>query len=194
MKAQVLRGPSDLALGEIATPTSAGGQVVVRITHSGICGTDWKIFNGSIPVKYPRVMGHEMAGEVVDAGASTQVRVGDRVIIDPETYCGQCFHCNIGQTHLCPNGTLIGRDQKIGPGRRERIAPGGELHVPAETKIRRQLPPGRAQAHTFYDGLKSQRLGQAHALAFHSGLAVGHHPARRRGRVCRLRSQTCDPG
>ena len=114
MKAQVLRGPSDLALGEIATPTSAGGQVVVRITHSGICGTDWKIFNGSIPVKYPRVMGHEMAGEVVDAGASTQVRVGDRVIIDPETYCGQCFHCNIGQTHLCPNGTLIGRDQNGG--------------------------------------------------------------------------------
>mgnify|MGYP003351905778 FL=1 len=89
MKAQVLHGPSSLQFEEVGRPSGGDGRVVVRITHSGICGTDWKIFNGSIPVKYPRIMGHEMAGEVVDAGASTQVRVGDRVIIDPETYCGQ---------------------------------------------------------------------------------------------------------
>src|SRR5258706_2744919 len=59
-------------------------------------------------------MGHEMSGEVVSVGAGLQTRpslsAGDRVIIDPETYCGACFHCQIGQTNLCPNGTLIGRD------------------------------------------------------------------------------------
>ncbi len=102
MKAMVLRSPSDLVLDEVARPQPAPGQAIVRITHSGICGTDWKIFNGSIPVKYPRIMGHEMAGEMVETG--------ERVIIDPETYDGTCFYCSKGLTHLCPNGTLIGRD------------------------------------------------------------------------------------
>ena len=84
------------------------------MTHSGICGTDYKIYSGAIPVSYPRIMGHEMAGEVVDAGAAGSFRAGDRVIIDPELYCGACFHCRIGQTHLCPNGMLIGRDTNGG--------------------------------------------------------------------------------
>jgi 2-desacetyl-2-hydroxyethyl bacteriochlorophyllide A dehydrogenase len=130
MKAMVLRAPSDLVLDEIARPQAAPGQVVVRITHSGVCGTDYKIYNGSIRVPYPLVPGHEMAGEVVDVGpvppgagampggpASNVTRVGaaelkpgDRVVIDPETYCGTCFYCQKGLTNLCPNGTLIGRD------------------------------------------------------------------------------------
>jgi 2-desacetyl-2-hydroxyethyl bacteriochlorophyllide A dehydrogenase len=116
MKAMVLRAPSDLVLDEVARPQPAPGQVLVRITHSGVCGTDYKIFNGSIKVPYPLIPGHEMAGEVVSVGADLQVRPdfrvveGDRVIIDPETYCGHCFYCQKGLTNLCPNGTLIGRD------------------------------------------------------------------------------------
>jgi len=118
MKAMVLRAPSDLVLDEVARPQPAAGQVVVRVTHSGVCGTDYKIFNGSIKVPYPLIPGHEMAGEVVALGSDLQVgtssgdavTVGDRVIIDPETYCGHCFYCQKGFTNLCPNGTLIGRD------------------------------------------------------------------------------------
>ena len=112
MKAMVLRAPSDLVLDEVARPQPAPGQVVVRITHSGVCGTDYKIFNGSIKVPYPLIPGHEMAGEVVAVGADLKAgpSIGDRVIIDPETYCGTCFYCQKGLTNLCPNGTLIGRD------------------------------------------------------------------------------------
>ncbi len=113
MKAMVLTGPNELKLDEVAKPAGGASQVLVKVTHSGICGTDYKIFNGSIPVRYPRIMGHEMAGEVVDAGDST-LRVGERVIVDPELYCGTCFHCRIGQTHLCPNGQLLGRDANGG--------------------------------------------------------------------------------
>jgi L-iditol 2-dehydrogenase len=113
MKAMVLTAPGELAQEEVARPAPASNDVLVRVTHSGICGTDYKIFNGSIPVRYPRIMGHEMAGEVVDAG-SAPFRAGDRVIIDPELYCGACFHCRIGQTHLCPNGLLLGRDANGG--------------------------------------------------------------------------------
>ena len=124
MKAMVLRAPSDLVLDEVARPQPAAGQVLVRITHSGICGTDWKIYNGSIKVPYPLIPGHEMAGEVVDAGPEVGrvppstgaaqggpgIAIGDRVIIDPETFDGTCFYCSKGLTNLCPNGTLIGRD------------------------------------------------------------------------------------
>jgi 2-desacetyl-2-hydroxyethyl bacteriochlorophyllide A dehydrogenase len=118
MKAMVLRAPTDLVLDEVARPQAGPGQVLVRVTHSGVCGTDYKIYNGSIRVPYPLIPGHEMAGEVVDVGRvppSTAATIGgpaggDRVIIDPETYCGVCFYCQKGLTNLCPNGTLIGRD------------------------------------------------------------------------------------
>jgi 2-desacetyl-2-hydroxyethyl bacteriochlorophyllide A dehydrogenase len=113
MKAMVLTAPNELVLEDVARPGVRTGDVTVHITHSGICGTDYKIYNGSIPVKYPRVMGHEMVGEVVDPG-STTLKPGARVIIDPELFCGTCFHCRIGQTHLCPNGMLIGRDTNGG--------------------------------------------------------------------------------
>jgi L-iditol 2-dehydrogenase len=115
----LLRGPRDLVPGDVPQPQAGPRDVVVRVTHSGICGTDYKIFSGAIPVSYPRVMGHEMTGDVIDAGAGT-FRPGDRVIVDPQLYCGTCFHCRIGQTHLCPKGILIGRDVDGGFG--ERVA------------------------------------------------------------------------
>jgi 2-desacetyl-2-hydroxyethyl bacteriochlorophyllide A dehydrogenase len=106
----VLRAPREIVAGDVPRPQVDSNQVVVRVTHSGICGTDYKIYSGAIPVSYPRVMGHEMTGHVVDAGGMSALREGDRVIVDPQLYCGACFHCRIGQTHLCPRGILIGRD------------------------------------------------------------------------------------
>jgi 2-desacetyl-2-hydroxyethyl bacteriochlorophyllide A dehydrogenase len=105
MKAMVLRAPSDLAIEDVARPQIPAGHVTVRITHSGLCGTDLKIYKGAIPARYPLIMGHEMVGEI--AG-------GARVIIDPVLFCGTCFHCRIGQTNLCPAGGLIGRETNGG--------------------------------------------------------------------------------
>src|SRR5207237_606586 len=82
MKAMVLRAPSDLVLDEVARPEPAPGQVLIRVTHSGVCGTDYKIYNGSIKVPYPLIPGHEMVGARVDTG--------ERVIIDHETYDCTC--------------------------------------------------------------------------------------------------------
>ncbi len=113
MKAMVLNGPGDLALQEVAVPKPAPGHVLIRVTHSGICGTDYKIYRGAIPVLYPRIMGHEMIGRVVEA-AGGGFMPGERVIVDPELYCGACFHCRVGQTHLCPQGQLLGRDANGG--------------------------------------------------------------------------------
>ena len=109
----VLTGPGTLVAEDVPAPRQEGNDILIRVTHSGICGTDYKIYKGAIPVAYPRIMGHEMVGEVI-GGQSATVHPGDRVIVDPELYCGSCFHCRIGQTHLCPKGSLLGRDANGG--------------------------------------------------------------------------------
>ena len=86
-----------------------GSEALVRVETVGICGTDVKILSGGIPVSYPRVMGHEMVGEVVDGGA-TGVPAGQRVMIDPAISCGSCALCRQGRTNLCLRGGLLGRD------------------------------------------------------------------------------------
>jgi len=65
----VLRAPGDLVLDEVVRPRQDASQVQVRVTHSGILRYHFKIYSGAIPVSYPRIMGHEMFGEVVETGA-----------------------------------------------------------------------------------------------------------------------------
>lgn len=114
MKAVVLNAPGELAFGNVQQPASDTDEVLIRVTHSGVCGTDLKIYQGAIPVPYPLIMGHEMIGEVVEAGDDNRIKPGARVIVDPVVFCGTCFHCQIGQSHLCPRGTLLGRDRDGG--------------------------------------------------------------------------------
>src|SRR6185437_6856919 len=101
MKAMILSAPHELKVGEIARPQLGPGQVLVRVINSGICGTDLKIFEGAIPVRYPLVMGHEMVGEVAESTDDTLAK-GQRVVVDPVVYCGVCPNCRAGQTNLCP--------------------------------------------------------------------------------------------
>lgn len=113
MKAMVLRGPRALGLAEVERPKLGHNQVLVRVTHGGVCGTDLHIYEGAIPVRYPLIMGHEMIG-VVEDGADATLHRGDRVIVDPAIYCGMCLNCRASQTNLCPNGSLVGRDSDGG--------------------------------------------------------------------------------
>jgi len=110
MNAMVLTAPGTLAAETVAVPASRPGEVLVRVTHTGLCGTDLKIYTGAIPVRHPLIMGHEVAGEVAGGELPAGLSRGDRVILDPVLFCGACFHCRAGQTNLCPNGKLIGRD------------------------------------------------------------------------------------
>ena len=99
----------------------------MRITHSGLCGTDLKIYKGAIPAQYPLIMGHEMVGELAD---------GDRVIVDPVLYCGTCFHCRMGQTNLCPSGGLIGRETNGGFAEYAAVPAGQVFRLPDSLDIR----------------------------------------------------------
>jgi 2-desacetyl-2-hydroxyethyl bacteriochlorophyllide A dehydrogenase len=110
MKAVVLRAPGDLAVQEVAMPEAGPDEVLVRVAHSGICGTDLKIFTGAMPAPYPIVMGHEISGEVIEGRSGDGVGPGARVLVDPVLYCGSCADCRAGRTHLCPHGAVIGRE------------------------------------------------------------------------------------
>lgn len=130
MKAMVLGAPSAVSLENVEKPNTDTGDSVVRVTHSGVCGTDLKIFTGGIPAKYPLIMGHEMIGEVVEAAGSDGPQAGQRVIVDPVLFCGNCFHCQVGQTQLCPNGGLVGRDCDGGFAEYLSVTPGNIYPMP----------------------------------------------------------------
>jgi L-iditol 2-dehydrogenase len=125
MRAALLEAPERLVVGEAAEPSAGAGEVVVRPRTVGICGTDLSIHRGTIPVTYPRVLGHEIVG-VVDDG-STEVAGGTVALIDPALACGTCRQCQEGRTNICPRGALLGRDRD--GGMRDRLAvPAGNVH------------------------------------------------------------------
>jgi len=78
-------------------------DVLVKIKAAGICGSDVHIYHGTSPVAtYPRVVGHEMVGEVVEVGTDvTRVKAGDRVVIEPMIGCGDCYACKSGRPNAC---------------------------------------------------------------------------------------------
>ena len=108
MKGMVLTAPHEVTPRDVKPPDRDSGEALIRVSNSGICGTDLKIFQGGIPVAYPRIMGHESVGEVAEAG--TGIKSGAPVIVDPAYSCGTCYICRSGQPNLCPNGGLLGRD------------------------------------------------------------------------------------
>ena len=114
MKAFALNAPRDLVFKDYSTPEIDPGEILIRVSHTGVCGTDAKIYSGAIPVNYPLIMGHEVVGEIVEADATTGWRRGDKVIIDPMVACGICFHCRLSQSNLCTRGVLLGRDANGG--------------------------------------------------------------------------------
>ena len=125
MQAMVLTAPREVSSQKVPVPNVNPDETLIRVTKSGICGTDLKIYQGGIPVDYPRVLGHESVGEVVSGGT---LKPGTPIIVDPAYYCGACYNCRDGQSHLCPNGGLIGRDVEGGFAD-YMVAPSRNLHA-----------------------------------------------------------------
>ena len=85
--------------------------MLIRVGVAGLCGTDFGIWAGDRPVSYPRILGHEFAGHVVAIGKDvTRVRVGDRVVVEPNYSCGACALCREGNRNLCLARTAVGID------------------------------------------------------------------------------------
>ena len=87
MKALRCDEPGRLSIIQRDVPRAGPGEVLVRIRRVGICGTDYHIFQGNQPyLEYPRVIGHELAGEIAEAPAGSALRVVDIGCIEPSLY------------------------------------------------------------------------------------------------------------
>ncbi|GHU25665.1 putative zinc-type alcohol dehydrogenase-like protein [Betaproteobacteria bacterium] len=110
MKTVLLRKPGEIEIGELEAATRLESQILIKVKSAGVCGSDIGAYKGVNPlVSYPRVIGHEIAGEVAEVAVDeTEFKLGDRVIIEPYIYCGQCYPCSIGHTNCCENLTVRG--------------------------------------------------------------------------------------
>jgi (R,R)-butanediol dehydrogenase / meso-butanediol dehydrogenase / diacetyl reductase len=108
MQAALARGPGRIEVTEVARPEPGRGEVLVRVRHCGICGSDlhWWHDQMMIPQVCP---GHEIAGEVAAAGAGvTTLREGDPVAVEGIASCGACRYCLAGDYHRCPAIGVVG--------------------------------------------------------------------------------------
>lgn len=101
--------PGKLVRDSCAQPVPSPGQALVRIRRVGICGTDYHIVRGTQPyLSYPRVMGHELAGEIVTHAQGSRWQAGDPVCIMPYHSCGACVACRKGKPNCCTNISVLG--------------------------------------------------------------------------------------
>lgn len=106
MKAIQIEKPNTLKIIEMPMPVlNDTHNVLVKLKAAGICGSDVGIYHGTnAAATYPRVIGHEMVGEVVEVRENvSHLKVGDRVIIDQVTNCGTCFACRKNRGNVCAN-------------------------------------------------------------------------------------------
>jgi len=109
MKAALLTRPEKIIFDEIAAPPPGPDEVSIRPALAGVCGTDISIFKGHRPTEYPFILGHEVMGRVTETGAGvTKVRIGDRVIVEPNCPCGGCALCRQGRGAVCARKRAMG--------------------------------------------------------------------------------------
>lgn len=111
MKQICLQKPGQLEMRQVAEPGTPGlHDALVRVLRIGICGTDIHAFHGRQPFfSYPRVLGHEVAVEVLAVGSAVRnVRVGDTCAIEPYLTCGECIACRNGRTNCCRSLQCLG--------------------------------------------------------------------------------------
>src|ERR1700682_2514192 len=111
MKTIILEKPGELRRGETDAPTNvSAGSALVRVSRVGVCGTDLHAYRGKQPFfTYPRVLGHEL-GVVIEQvnDPSSDLKPGDRCVVEPYMNCGQCVACRLGKKNCCVNMRVLG--------------------------------------------------------------------------------------
>ena len=107
MKAVVYKGHGNVVLEDRPMPViQEDTDVIVKVTLSSICSSDLHIKHGTVPrAKENTVLGHEFVGIVTEVGAAVKkYKVGDRVSVNVETFCGECYFCKRGYVNNCIHG------------------------------------------------------------------------------------------
>ena len=113
MKAAVIKDKGVLAIEDVPAPQAGAGEVVIRVSRCGICGSDVRLIaNGFFPPGL--IPGHEFCGTVSGLGPGVEGwAVGDRVTAMPGVMCGSCYYCLHGQPHHCPDIKVVGVDTEL---------------------------------------------------------------------------------
>ncbi len=116
MKALVFHGKEDLRYEEVPTPQPKKGEALLKVKAVSICGSDLAGFRGINPMRVPPlIMGHEFSAEVAQLGEGVNnVKVGDKVGVITNLFCGTCTACKAGLTNICDNRLIIGTTMKAG--------------------------------------------------------------------------------
>jgi len=110
MKTALLQAVGKIVIGETKAPVPAPGEVLIRPAFTGICGSDLSLFLGHRAVaSFPHLLGHEVLGRVEALGEGvTRLKIGDRVVVEPNYSCGTCDFCLGGRGNICPNKKSAG--------------------------------------------------------------------------------------
>lgn len=118
MKSAVFYGKHDLRVENSPMPKVGSEDILIQVKACGICGTDVHIYEGdkgAAEVTPPTILGHEFSGVIAEVGSNvTKYKVGDRVCIDPNCYCGKCDFCRNGIAHYCTD--MIGYGTTVNGG------------------------------------------------------------------------------
>jgi L-idonate 5-dehydrogenase len=118
MRAVVIHAPKDLRVETFADPAPAAGEVRVKIAAGGICGSDLHYYHhggfGTVRIKQPMALGHEIAGVVADVGEGvSHLKPGTRVAVNPSRPCGLCLHCREGIRNQCLDMRFMGSAMRM---------------------------------------------------------------------------------
>lgn len=107
---QEMTGPHTIGFKEVTIPQVKHGQVLIKMKRIGVCGSDIHVFHGQHPyVTYPLTQGHEVSGQIEMLGEGvTDLKVGQKVTIEPQATCGECHPCRHGKYNLCENLKVMG--------------------------------------------------------------------------------------
>lgn len=135
MRAAVLVAPRRFELRDVPVPVVGPEDVLVRVTRTGICGTDIHIFNGHYAAdQLPLIPGHEFCGTIAGIGSNVRhLTIGKRVVVDINIGCGICFWCRRNEVLNCAEVTQvgIGREGAFA----EFVAVPARLAIPVEADI-----------------------------------------------------------
>lgn len=112
MKAAYLTQPHRIEMKDIRMPMPGIGEVLIRLNMVGICGSDVHLFQGHRDISYPIIPGHEAIGYIEVLGSDvSHLKIGDRVVIEPNIACTTCKYCLSGRGNICVNKRVIGLNQ-----------------------------------------------------------------------------------
>ncbi|MDC7231692.1 MAG: alcohol dehydrogenase catalytic domain-containing protein [Spirochaetales bacterium] len=128
MRQAVMTSPGVIEFNEVDVPVPGEGEVLVKVMSIGVCGSDVHVYHGLHPyTSYPVVQGHEVSCEVESVGPGVSgFAAGDKVTIEPQVSCGQCYACKSGLYNICDELKVIGF-QTTGAASDYYIAPAAKL-------------------------------------------------------------------